>query len=74
LIERVGKKQLSEMTYYRKEEEAAKRRGGAVCKQKSFQDKVQPTAVLPFKSLLINTKLKILLETSSWPSPWEIKI
>lgn len=62
------------MTYYRKEEETVKRRRGAICKQKSFQDKVQPTTILPFKSLLINTKLKILLETSSWPGPWEIKI
>lgn len=73
-IERVEKMQLSQMTYYRKEEETVKRRRGAICKQKSFQDKVHPTTILPFKSLLINTKLKILLETSSWPSPWEIKI
>lgn len=53
--------------------ELSERRGG-VCKQESFQDKVQPRRISPFKSLLINTKLKILPETASWPSPWEIKI
>lgn len=73
-IERVEKMQLWELVYYGKEEETEKGRRSAICKQKSFQDKVQPTTILSFKSLLINTKLKIHLETSSWPSPWEIKI
>lgn len=52
----------------------SKEEGGGMCKQESFQDKVQPTRISRFKSLLINAKLKILLETASWPSPWEIKI
>lgn len=55
------------------EGEPSERRGG-VCKRESFQDKVQPRRILPFKSSLINTKLKILPETASWPSPWVIKI
>lgn len=66
--------QLSEMTSCGKEEETAKRRRGGMCKQESFQDKVQPTRISRFKSLLINANLKILLETASWPNPWEIKI
>lgn len=73
LKEETEKFQLSEMTSCGKEEETAKRRGG-MCKQESFQDKVQPTSISRFKSLLINAKLKILLETASWLSPWEIKI